>query len=127
MLAGATGSLAPAEVVSNAAVMMFGGIETSEGMTTSLFWHLLRNPAQLAALRAIHQLVEDSSQFIIATHSPILLAYPHAKIIQFDGSGISEVAFEDTEHFAVIKDFPNNYPRRLGQLLADEEPEGSGA
>jgi predicted ATPase len=76
---------------------------------------------QLAALRAIHQLVEDSSQFIIATHSPILLAYPHARIIQFDRSGISEIAFEDTEHFAVTKDFLNNYPRRLDQLLGDEE------
>ena len=60
MLAGATGSLAPAEVVSNAAVMMFGGIETSEGMTTSLFWHLLRNPDQLAALRADRSLAANA-------------------------------------------------------------------
>lgn len=76
---------------------------------------------QLAALRVIHQLVEDRSQFVIATHSPILLSYPHAKIIQFDKSGVSEVAFEDTEHFAVTKDFLNNYPRRLEQLLDDRE------
>lgn len=75
---------------------------------------------QLAALSAIHQLVEDSSQFVIATHSPILLAYPHSKIIQFDRSGVSEVAFEDTEHFSVTRDFLNNYPRRLEQLLADD-------
>lgn len=75
---------------------------------------------QLAALSAIHQLVEDHSQFIIATHSPILLSYPHAKIIQFDRSGISEVAFEDTEHFAVTRDFLNNYPRRLEQLFRDD-------
>jgi cytochrome P450 len=52
VLAAATATLAPAEVVSNAAVMMFGGIETSEGMTTTLFWHLLTNPEQLAALVA---------------------------------------------------------------------------
>ncbi|ALV08003.1 AAA family ATPase [Roseateles depolymerans] len=76
---------------------------------------------QLAALRAIHQLVEDQSQFIIATHSPILLSYPHAKIIQFDSSGLSEVAYEDTEHYAITQDFLNNYPRRLQQLLADED------
>ena len=75
---------------------------------------------QLAALSAIHQLVEDHSQFIIATHSPILLSYPNAKIIQFDSSGISEVAFEDTEHFAVTRDFLNNYPRRLEQLFQDD-------
>ncbi len=43
-LAQATATLTTAEVVSNAAVMMFGGIETSEGMTTTLFWHLLTTP-----------------------------------------------------------------------------------
>lgn len=75
---------------------------------------------QLAALSAIHQLVEDASQFVIATHSPILLSYPHAKIIQFDGSGVSEVAFEDTEHFAVTRDFLNNYSNRLERLLRDD-------
>jgi predicted ATPase len=78
---------------------------------------------QLAALSAIHQLVEDSSQFVIATHSPILLSYPHAKIIQFDNSGVSEVAFEDTEHFAVTRDFLNNYSNRLDRLLRDEGDE----
>jgi predicted ATPase len=74
---------------------------------------------QLAALSAIHQLVKDESQFIIATHSPILLSYPNAKIFQFDESGIAEIAFEDTEHYSVTRDFLNNYPRRLEQLLAD--------
>jgi predicted ATPase len=76
---------------------------------------------QLAALTAIHQLVEDSSQFVIATHSPILLSYPHAKIVQFDRSGLAEVAYEDTEHYAITRDFLNNYPRRLDQLLGDGE------
>lgn len=75
----------------------------------------------MAALSAIHQLVEASSQFVIATHSPILLSYPNAKIIQFDHSGLSEVAYEDTEHYAVTRDFLNNYPRRLEQLLSDDE------
>lgn len=82
---------------------------------------------QLAALSAIHQLVEDSSQFIIATHSPILLSYPLAKIIQFDRSGASETTYEETEHFAVTRDFLNNYPRRLDQLLAEDDAEGSDA
>lgn len=75
---------------------------------------------QLAALCSIHQLVEAHSQFIIATHSPLLLSYPNAKIIQFDKSGIREVAFEETEHFAVTRDFLNNYPRRLEQLLQND-------
>ena len=52
VLARATATLTTPEVVSNAAVMMFGGIETSEGMTTTLFWHLLTNPDQLARLQA---------------------------------------------------------------------------
>jgi cytochrome P450 len=64
VLAQATATLTSDEVVSNAAVMMFGGIETSEGMTTTLFWHLLTNPDQLAALRADRSLginaVEES-------------------------------------------------------------------
>jgi predicted ATPase len=80
---------------------------------------------QLAALSAIHALVEDSSQFIIATHSPILLAYPHARIYQFDASGIAEIGYEDTEHYAITRDFLNHYPRRLAQLLDEEEDDRS--
>lgn len=76
---------------------------------------------QLAALRAIHHLVEDHSQLIIATHSPILLAYPHARIILFDRDGVQEVRYEDTEHYAITRDFLNHHPQRLAQLLADEE------
>ena len=63
-LAAATATLSRPEIASNAAVMLFGGIETGEGMTTTLFWHLLTNPDQLAALRADRSLgaqaVEES-------------------------------------------------------------------
>jgi predicted ATPase len=75
---------------------------------------------QLAALRAIHELVEDGSQFIIATHSPILLAYPDARIVLFDASGVSEIAYEDTEHFAITKDFLNHHAHRVRRLLEDD-------
>ena len=75
---------------------------------------------QLAALSAIHQHVQQECQFIIATHSPILLSYPNAKILQFDGAGISEVAYEDTEHFAITRDFLNHYESRLERLLSDD-------
>ncbi|MDC6168108.1 AAA family ATPase [Paucibacter sp. XJ19-41] len=75
---------------------------------------------QLAALRVIDELVRKGSQFIIATHSPILLAYPRARILQFDAAGITELRYEDTEHYAVTRDFLNHYPRRLEQLLKDE-------
>jgi len=75
---------------------------------------------QLAALRAIHQLVEDHSQLVVATHSPILLAYPHARIYRLDDAGVAEVALEDTDAFAVLRDFLNHHPRRLAQLLGDD-------
>jgi predicted ATPase len=75
---------------------------------------------QLAALAVIDSLVKRGAQFIIATHSPILLAYPNAKILSFHGEGISEISYEDTEHYAVTRDFLNHYPRRLQQLFEDE-------
>lgn len=75
---------------------------------------------QLAALSAIDQLVRRGSQFIIATHSPILLSYPNPKILVFDQDGMRETAYQDTEHYAVTRDFLNHYPRRLQQLLGDE-------
>jgi len=76
---------------------------------------------QLAALAIIDDLVQAGSQLIIATHSPILLAYPGAKIWVCDASGISVTAYEDTEHVAVTRDFLNHYPRRLEQLLGGAE------
>ena len=76
---------------------------------------------QLAALSAIDQLVKRGSQFVIATHSPILLAYPNAKIMVFDQGGLTETAYEDTEHYAVTRDFLNHYERRLQQLLGDDQ------
>jgi predicted ATPase len=74
---------------------------------------------QLAALRAIHDLVHQHSQFIIATHSPILLSYPGAKIIEFGAWGIRETSFEELEHYSVTRDFLNHYPKRLKDLLED--------
>ena len=74
---------------------------------------------QMAAVSAIHQLVEDNSQFIIATHSPILLAYPRSKIYQFTESGIYEIKYEDTEHFAVTKDFLNHHEQMMEILMSE--------
>ena len=72
---------------------------------------------QLAVLSRIHDLVQDGSQFIIATHSPILMAYPDACIYQCNTEGISTVAYEDTEHFQVTRDFLVNPQRMLKVLL----------
>jgi len=70
VLPGATATLAQAEVVSNAAVMMFGGIETSEGMTTSLFWHLLTDPENWAAVRQTRRLRRTPSRNRFASSRP---------------------------------------------------------
>ncbi len=74
---------------------------------------------QMAAVSAIHQLVEENSQFIIATHSPILLAYPRSKIYSFSTDGIEEIAYEDTEHYAVTRDFLNNHQEMMKILMDD--------
>lgn len=75
---------------------------------------------QMAAISAIHELVKSESQFIIATHSPILLAYPRAKILGLDENGISEIEYEDTEHYTVTKRFLNNYSVMIHKLISDD-------
>lgn len=72
---------------------------------------------QMSALASIHRLVEDGSQFIIATHSPILLAYPNGKIIRFDAHGVSETKYSETEHYSATRDFLNNHPKMLEELM----------
>ncbi|CAJ0819904.1 AAA family ATPase [Ralstonia flaminis] len=74
---------------------------------------------QLAVLARIHALVRQESQFIIATHSPILMAYPDAYIYQCDGEGIRRIAYEETEHFQVTRDFLAN-PQRMLNILLEE-------
>lgn len=76
---------------------------------------------QMTALSAIHQLCEDDSQMIIATHSPILLAYPHSKIYQFTDTGIKLIQYEETDHYRITKDFLNCYEKRVQQLLSDDD------
>ncbi|MDQ8036688.1 MAG: AAA family ATPase, partial [Pedobacter sp.] len=76
---------------------------------------------QLAVLARIHDLVQDDSQFIIATHSPILMAYPDARIYHCGPDGIEEVAYQETEHFRVTRDFLTNPERMLKTLLAKDD------
>lgn len=72
---------------------------------------------QLAMLARIHELVGMKSQFIIATHSPILMAYPEADLYQIDESGLVKTAYEMTEHVLVTKAFLGNPARQLALLL----------
>ena len=73
---------------------------------------------QLAFLRILKdQVIENNSQFIIATHSPIILSYPDALIYSFDDGNIKQVNYEDTEHFQLTKDFLNNRERYFKRLF----------
>jgi len=77
---------------------------------------------QLAVLALIHKLVKANSQFIIATHSPILMAYPNARILRFSEAGINEVRYEDTDNYRVTKDFFEHREQML-RVLLEEDPE----
>jgi predicted ATPase len=76
---------------------------------------------QLAMLVLIDRLVkEGGSQFVIATHSPILMAYPDATIYSLAAEGgISPIDYEETEHFRVTRDFLNNRQAYLTELFSD--------
>jgi predicted ATPase len=73
---------------------------------------------QLAALARIHELVGSGSQFIIATHSPILMAYPHAQILSVSDAGLSPIRYEDTEHYFITRQFLNNPSGIMKSLFA---------
>lgn len=77
---------------------------------------------QLSFLKVLHDLVSSGdSQFIIATHSPILLGYPDATILSFDEETIQEVTYEETEHYQLTRCFLENRERFLRELLYSED------
>lgn len=79
------------------------------------------SPMRLLTLMAeIDSLVKRNSQFIIATHSPILMAYPDAEILEFSESGIQPVDYRSTEHYQVTRSFLENPDKMLRYLLNDE-------
>ncbi|HEX7152882.1 MAG TPA: AAA family ATPase [Thermoanaerobaculia bacterium] len=72
---------------------------------------------QLALIARMHDLVKADSQFLIATHSPIILGYPHARILLIDEGVIRPVEYEETEHYRVTRDFLLRRERMLKVLL----------
>jgi predicted ATPase len=72
---------------------------------------------QLALLKILSDLIKDGSQFIIATHSPILMAFPDSKIYSFDNENIQNIKYENTEHYNITKYFMNNYKLMIKDLL----------
>lgn len=76
---------------------------------------------QLSFLRIMHDLVkEEDCQFIIATHSPIILGYPNATILSFDDGEIEEVEYEMTGHYQITKYFLDHREKFLQELLEGE-------
>lgn len=72
---------------------------------------------QLAMMARIHQLVQARSQFVIATHSPILMAYPNALLYQITAEGLTRIDYQQTEHYIVAKRFLTNTEAELQRLL----------
>jgi predicted ATPase len=77
---------------------------------------------QLAFLTRLHDLVRMGSQFVIATHSPIIMGYPDALLIELGRHGLRAIDYEDTEHFRITRDFLLRRERILAELL---RPEGA--
>jgi predicted ATPase len=90
--------------------------------------HLLDEPeaplspqSQLALLGMMSDMVRQDAQFIIATHSPILLAFPGARIYSFDGGTVRRAEYETLEHVSLTRDFLNAPGRFMRHLSADRE------
>ena len=75
-----------------------------------------QNPHFLKVLVKMKELVAKNSQFIIATHSPVLMAYPDSDIYVVSDSGIELVDYESTEQYRLMKYFSNNYQKFLLDL-----------
>lgn len=71
---------------------------------------------QLALLSMLKGMVEQDSQFVIATHSPILMALPGAEILSFDDAPVRRVPYDEVEHVALTRDFLNNPEAFLRRL-----------
>jgi len=74
---------------------------------------------QLGLLAILLDLIERDEQFVIATHSPILLAFPGARIYSFDGLPVHPIAYEETDHVALTRAFLNEPQRFLRRLRED--------
>ncbi|MEO7454628.1 MAG: AAA family ATPase [Gemmatimonadaceae bacterium] len=77
--------------------------------------------SQLALMVMMGEMLAQGAQFVIATHSPILLAYPGARIWSFDRSPAGEVPYEELEHVRLTRDFLNA-PGRYLRALEPERP-----
>ena len=70
-------------------------------------------------MHCMQQLVDNESQFIVSTHSPMLMALPGADVLQIDENGIERVDYRDTEHYLVTRKFLENPEQMLRYLFED--------
>jgi predicted ATPase len=82
---------------------------------------------QMSFLALLHRFCAGGAQFVIATHSPIIMAYPDAWIYVLGDTGPVRVPYEETEHYKVSRTFLANPKKMLDLLLDDEANEGSGS
>lgn len=75
---------------------------------------------QMAMLTRIHELIRQNSQFIIATHSPILMAYPSSTIIELCEDCMRKRALEEVGHYRIMQQFFNDHERMIHHLLKDD-------
>jgi len=75
---------------------------------------------QMTLLARMHSLVQKQSQFIIATHSPILMAYPNAQILLLNDDGVQPVDYKQTEHYQISRRFLEN-PERMLRVLLEQD------
>jgi len=74
---------------------------------------------QFKLLASIDKLAKQNSQFIIATHSPIIMGYPNADIYLLEHESINKVIYEDTPHYQLTKYFLNNREKILAELISE--------
>ncbi len=80
---------------------------------------------QLEFLAILHAYCKQGAQFVIATHSPIIMAYPNARIYVLADSGLREVPYLETDHYLITRGFLANPARTLKELLADNATDGA--
>jgi predicted ATPase len=116
----------------------YGGISLHEQSHGEAFWalfmhrfsgdalYILDEPEaalsptrQMAMLTRMHQLIQQNAQFIIATHSPIVMAYPDAVIYELSANGIKKTDYTATENYKTSHQFINNYESMVKILLED--------
>ena len=74
---------------------------------------------QLALMRRMHELVAQGSQFVISTHSPVLLGYPDTTIYSLSDAGMRTTTYEQTENYELTRAFLDDRGAFLRHLFGD--------